>query len=313
MWSLYNNSEFLKPLKFSNGKTQEDVVNEVLGLIKQGTRVIFIRGMCGTGKSAIALNIAKDLGKTSIIVPGKNLQNQYKKDYENGKYLLKDNKERLKISVITGRNNHECAFIKDKEFSIPEIKREINSKLNDIFEFKREEIENKKRRDKSADNQDIPCKIEIKEKNWNKIIEYLKKNKNINLKNIDQISDIKRPPLASVCPYWSPVLPEIYDLKNLDCRNKRTYMGLDNTKFVIYQRKPGCSFYEQFNSYIDSDVIVFNSLKYKLETALKRKPVTEAEIVDECDEFLDSFTNQRNINIERLQSSLVKFAGTSEG
>jgi Helicase C-terminal domain/Type III restriction enzyme, res subunit len=313
MWSLYNNSEFLKPLKFSNGKTQEDVVNEVLDLIKQGTKVIFIRGMCGTGKSAIALNIAKDLGKTSIIVPGKNLQNQYKKDYENGKYLLKEDKERLKISVITGRNNHECAFIKDKEFSIPEIRREINSKLNDIFEFKREEIENKKRWDKSADNQDIPCKIEIKEKNWNKIIEYLKKNKNINLKNIEQISDIKRPPLASVCPYWSPVLPEIYDLKNLDCRNKRTYMGLDNTRFVIYQRKPGCSFYEQFNSYIDSDVIVFNSLKYKLESALKRKPVTEAEIVDECDEFLDSFTNQRNINIERLQSSLVKFAGTSEG
>ena len=76
--------------------------------------------------------------------------------------------------------------------------------MNDIFEFKREEIENKKRQDKSADNQDIPCKIEIKEKNWNKIIEYLKKNKNINLKNIEQISDIKRPPLASVCPYWSP-------------------------------------------------------------------------------------------------------------
>ena len=119
MWSLYNNSEFLKPLKFSNGKTQEDVVNEVLDLIKQGTKVIFIRGMCGTGKSAIALNIAKDLGKTSIIVPGKNLQNQYKKDYENGKYLLKDNKERLKISVITGRNNHECAFIKDENFQFP--------------------------------------------------------------------------------------------------------------------------------------------------------------------------------------------------
>ena len=88
---------------------------------------------------------------------------------------------------------------------------------------------------------------------------------------------------------------------------------MNNTKFVIYQRKPGCSFYEQFNSYIDSDVIVFNSLKYKLESALKRKPVTEAEIVDECDEFLDSFTNQRNINIERLQNSLIKFAGTSEG
>jgi DNA-binding XRE family transcriptional regulator len=33
-----------------------------LDSIKNGTRVIFIHGVCGTGKSAIALNIAKELG-----------------------------------------------------------------------------------------------------------------------------------------------------------------------------------------------------------------------------------------------------------
>ena len=142
-----------------------------------------------------------------------------------------------------------------------------------------------------------------------RLMEYLKKNKSINLKNIALISDVKRLPLASVCPYWSPVVPEIYDLKNLDHTNKRTYMGLNDTKFVIYQRKPGCKFYEQFNSYIDSDVIVFNSLKYKLESALNRKPFTEAEIIDECDEFLDSFTNQRHINFDRLQNNLIHIAG----
>ena len=81
MWSLYQKENFLKPLKFSNGKTQEDVVKEVLESIKEGNKIIFIHGMCGTGKSSIALNIAKNLGKSSIIVPGKNLQNQYKKDY----------------------------------------------------------------------------------------------------------------------------------------------------------------------------------------------------------------------------------------
>src|SRR5271157_1904775 len=227
MWSLYNNSEFLEPLKFTNGKTQEDIVKEVLELIKNGEKIIFIRGMCGTGKSAIALNIAKDIGKTSVIVPGKNLQNQYKKDYENGKYILKDNNEKLKINVITGRNNHECLFIKDNEIPIPKIKREINSKLNDIFEFSKKQIEDKIIEDKSADNPDIPCKIEIKEKNYKKIIEYLKKNKNINIKNISLIGDVKRLPLASVCAYWSPVLSEVYDLKNLDYTNKRSYMGLN--------------------------------------------------------------------------------------
>jgi hypothetical protein len=80
-----------------------------------------------------------------VIVPGKNLQNQYKRDYESGKYILKDNGEKLKISVMTGRNNHECAFIKDKEFSIPEIKKEVNLKLFDIFESRKKEIEELKK------------------------------------------------------------------------------------------------------------------------------------------------------------------------
>ena len=312
-WSLYEDSKFLEPLKFSNGKNQEEVVNEVIELVKKGTKVIFIRGMCGTGKSAIALNIARHLGKTSIIVPGKSLQNQYKKDYENKKYILKENNEdKLKISVITGRNNHECAFIRTNESAIPKIRREINSKLNDIFEFKKEEIEERKKRDRSADNWEIPCKIEIKEKNFKKIIEYLKQNKHINTSNIINIQDVKRLPLASVCPYWSPVLPDVYDLKNLDYTNKRSYMGLNNTTFIIYQRKPGCGFYEQFNSYIDSDIIVFNSLKYKLESALSRKPLTEVEIIDECDEFLDSFTNERHINLDRMQNSLAQFLGMKE-
>ncbi len=311
-WSLYKNSEFLKPLKFTNGKSQEDVVQEVLESIKRGAKVIFIKGMCGTGKSAIALNIAKNLGKTSVVVPGKSLQSQYRRDYEKEKYILKGNNEKLKISVITGRNNHECEFIKDKRFSIPEIKREINSRLDDIFDSRKEEIEETKKRDKSADNPEIPCRIEIREKNLRKIKEYLKQNKNVKINNISQISDVKRLPLASICPYWSPVLSDIYDLKNLDYTNKRTYQGLKNIRFIIYQRKPGCKFYEQFNSYLDSDVIVFNSLKYKLESAMNRKPMTEAEIIDECDEFLDSFTNERHINFDRLQNSLIQFMSENE-
>ena len=106
-WSLYNKDGFMQPLEFSNKKTQEDTAKEVLNEIAKGEKVIFIQGVCGTGKSAIALNIAKELGKTSIIVPGKGLQTQYKKDYEENKYVLKENNQKLKINILTGRNNHK--------------------------------------------------------------------------------------------------------------------------------------------------------------------------------------------------------------
>ncbi len=305
MWNLYQDNKFLEPLTFSNGKSQKDIVNEVLEATKQGHKVIFIHGICGTGKSAIALNIARELGKASVVVPGKTLQNQYKIDYEENKYLLKNNKEKLKISVITGRNNHKCKFLEDNKNFIPKIKKEVDSKLHDIFSGKREEINSIIQKDISADNYNIPCKIEIKEKNSRKIKQYLRQNKKVNLRNFSTINDVKRISIAPVCPYWSPVIPEIYELK-FDNVQKRTYMGLENTQFAFYQRKPGCKFYEQFNSFIDADVIVFNSLKYKLESSLNRKPQTEVEIIDECDEFLDSFSNQRNINLDRLQNSLNK-------
>jgi len=319
-WNLYENSEeggkFLEPLCFSNGKTQEDVVKETLKAIEEGHKVIFIHGMCGTGKSAIALNIAKNLGKTSIIVPIKNLQQQYKKDYSGsngeGKFLKKENNEKLKISVITGRNNHKCKFLEDNENAIPKIKREVNSKLHDIFSGKKEEIKEKIENDISADNQNIPCKIEIKEKNWEKIKKYLRQNPRIKVENFTQISDVKRLPIASVCPYWSPVFPEEYDIKVLEEKYKKTYKGLKGKNFVFYQRKEGCPFYAQFHSYVDSDVIVFNSMKYQFESALNRKPSTEVEIVDECDEFLDSFSNQRNINIDRLINSLGNIFSSDE-
>ena len=286
MWNLYKEGKFLEPLKFSNGKSQADVVKEVLEAIKKGYKIIFIHGVCGTGKSAIALNIARKIGKTSVVVPGKNLQNQYKKDYEKEKYLLKDGEKKLKINIITGRNNHKCKFLEDNQNAIPKLKKEINSKLNDIFYGKREEIKETIGKDISADNQNIPCKIELKEKNFIKIKEYLKQNKNVDLKDFSDIKDVKRVSVATVCPYWCPVLPEKYDLK--DIGEKRAYTGLNNLKFNFYQRMAGCKFYEQFNSFIDSDVIVFNSQKYKLESAINRKPLTEVEIIDECDEFLEA-------------------------
>lgn len=311
-WNLYKEEKFLKPLLFSNGKNQEDIVKETLNAINSGKKIIFIHGICGTGKSAIALNLASKIGKTSIIVPGKNLQNQYKRDYENEKYLKKSDGTKLKIAIITGRNNHKCKFLEDSKLSVPKIKKEENSKLFDIFSGKRKKVEDDSL-DFSAENKNLPCKIEIRESNWERIKEYIKQNKDVDIKNFTKIADVKRLSIAPICPYWSPVFPIKFDFKTLKDSKKRNYLGLENTEYIQYKRQPGCSFYEQFDSYIDSDVIVFNSLKYKLETALNRKPKTQVEIIDECDEFLDSLTNQRTINIERLQTALIQALGSGEG
>jgi Rad3-related DNA helicase len=313
-WSLYEeDDEFLKPMSFSSGKTQEDVVKEVLDAINGGEKIIFIHGVCGTGKSAIALNIAKELGKTSVVVPGKALQNQYKKDYENNKYLLGKDGKKLKISVITGRVNHKCPFLEDNNQAVPKIKKEINANLNDIFEFDEGSAEEmQKRKDDSANVYDLPCKIEIKEKNWRKLKEYIRRNRRVDSSKFLEIRDVTRASVARVCPYWSPVVPGQFELKSFPDSRKKSYDGLKDTKFIIHKARPGCSFYEQFDSYLDSDIIVFNSMKYVLESALNRKPLTEIEIIDECDEFLDKFSNQRTINLDRLQNTLVYTVGFGE-
>jgi len=172
MWSLYENKQFLEPLIFSNGKSQEDIVNEVIKSIDQDYKIIFIKGICGTGKSAIALNLAKHFGKTSIVVPIKSLQEQYIKDYTDKKYILKNN-QKLKISSILGRKNFKCKFIEDNSLDLEEPKEE-NAKLTDIFQGTKSMY--KKEKDKSADNNSLPCKIEIKEKNSRIIKNYIKQN-----------------------------------------------------------------------------------------------------------------------------------------
>src|SRR3989344_1834458 len=150
MWSLFEDEKELKPLVFSNGKTQADVVKEVLDSIKEGYKIIFIKGQCGTGKSAIALNLARHLGKTSIVVPIKNLQEQYKNDYTSKKYILHNGKK-LKISSIVGRKNFKCKFLEENPIS--ETKpREIDSKLTEIFEPFQRIRKNLSNQDKSCDN-----------------------------------------------------------------------------------------------------------------------------------------------------------------
>ncbi|HUS49744.1 MAG TPA: helicase C-terminal domain-containing protein [Candidatus Paceibacterota bacterium] len=337
MWSLYENkngsSLCLKPLIFSNNKSQEDVVKEIIEVINEGHKVIFIKGVCGTGKSAIALNLAKELGKASIVVPVKALQKQYEDDYVNKKFLLKNDGQKLKIEITTGRANHICPYlqeniekfefgkkakeeveVKEKDAKLNEFNDLTNNEIKETEEKNIEQIREKQeiRKNISCDNYQLPCKIEIKEKNIKKIQEYLRENPKIEQANFTNVSlnRVRRMSIAPVCPYWSPIVPSKIDL-GLDAERKK-YTGLKNIDYTIYKRKSGCGYYDQFNSYIDSDVIIFNSQKYKLETAMNRKPSTEIEIIDECDEFLDSFSNHKKINLNRLNFALGNLFGEDE-
>ena len=294
MWSLIENGKELKPIVFSNNKSQEDVVKEIVSSIKAGNKLIFLKGVCGTGKSAVALNVAKELGRASIVVPIKNLQKQYEQDYTHKKQVIKDDGHKLNIAMIKGRQNFSCPYFSQAE------KIEKNSTL-DIFDQPKMSFSNQKFAN-STDASFLPCKIELKEKNSEIIRDYLSKNKNIKDKNLD-LKEVRRLTIASVCPYWSPIVPS--DLNyNLKDAKTRTYRGLSNKEYSLYLREDGCQYYNQYKAYIDADAIIFNSDKYKIETLLNRKPLTDVEIIDECDEFLDSFSESGIINLNRLGFAL---------
>ena len=280
MWSLLRKkpeSSFLDdyqgdnlpPMLFSNNKTQADVVSEILDAIKAGNKVIFIKGKCGSGKSAIALNLARHFKKTSIVVPIKSLQEQYEEDYTKNKFILKPDGKKLKISVIKGRNNFSCPFL-----------------------------------DCHADNPELPCTIEIREKNFNKLLEYIGQNEYVDKKDFTSIQDVRRTSIAPACQYWSPLLPAKVNSRALDKAAKMTYKTVSDTDYSLFLRKPGCKYYEQYKNYADADVLIFNSRKYLIETAIGRKPKTDLDIIDECDEFLDSFAEEKRINLSRLLTAL---------
>jgi Rad3-related DNA helicase len=298
-WSLYDQRGMLSPKVFSNGKSQEDVVNLAVSEIKKGTKIIFIHGVCGSGKSAIALNIAKELGRASIVVPIKNLQRQYESDYMHDKYVLKNNGQKLKISMITGRNNHLCPYLEENKQDILKTRiNEKNANLYDIFaDFKKKKPEE----NISCDNLYLPCKIEIKNKNLQTLKKYYSENPERKDNSELDLKTMKRFAVAPACPYWCPILSEEKKIKN-EWPSKK-YQAV-NGEHRLYLRKNGCPYYAQFNSYIDSDVVIFNSDHYLLETAIGRKPLTDVEIIDECDEFLDNFALEGTINLSRLNHEL---------
>lgn len=283
-WSLYKRNgsndedifdttgDLLEPLCFSNGKTQQEVVGEVMQAIAEGHKIIFVHGVCGSGKSAMALNLANNFKRTSIIVPIKSLQEQYEIDYTKKMFVVKANKKPLSISIIKGRNNFPCNFSHGK----------------------------------TADDQSIPCTIELREKNTPQIFSYLEQNELVDANDFTNISEVRRMNVAPTCPYWAPMMPSNVEPKFLGEHKKIKFDTVSGKEFALFQRKRGCPYYEQYESYAHSDVLIFNATKYLIECALGRKPKTDIEIIDECDEFLDSFANEKRINLNRLYTAMSR-------
>ncbi len=272
-WGVYSvDEQLLPPLSYSNGKTQETVVDEIEQAIKDGHKIIFVHGKCGSGKSLIGLELARRLGRASIVVPVKYLQKQYEHDYSKKIFLKKDNGEKLKITILTGRNNHQCLY--DTQFT--------------------------------ADHPFLPCIVEIKKENLQLLDKYLEENPLVDANDFETIDDIRRVSVAAACPFWSPVINKDWFGNDYGLKDAQQidYEGLRNKQFAYFKRKPGCSYYEQFQSYITSDVLVFNSKKYELEVMMDRKPATNVEIIDECDEFLDNFSNEKKFNLDFLHTKL---------
>ncbi|HIG52295.1 TPA: hypothetical protein EYQ19_02685 [Candidatus Pacearchaeota archaeon] len=276
-WNLYSDDKEISPLKFSNNKTQEDVVKEIVDLINNGKKIIFLHGTCGSGKSAIALNIARVLGTASIVVPIKNLQKQYEEDYMGSKYLLKNNGEKMKIAMITGRDNHDSI---------------INPGV-------------------SCADQNLPENIKITEKNYRQLLKYYKENPFVSSISNPELKNIRRMSVAPSNPYWSPILPADFEINILKDAKKIRYLGADGREYLFYHRKKGCSYYDQHLAYTQADVIIFNAAKYNSELSMGRKPVTEVEIIDEADEYLDSLFQQDELNLTRFAFALTSLTPDS--
>ncbi len=269
-WSFYSREGPLGPIKYSNGKSQEDIVKEVSRLIEEGKKIIFIHGGCGTGKSSIALNLARLIGKSSIVVPIKNLQKQYENDYSNKKYLLNKEGKKMRIAIITGRDNHDSI---------------IEPGISCAAPF-------------------LPDTIAIMEKNRKLLIQYYHDNPLIKNKTTPMIKLLRRISIAPSNPHWSPIYSSDYILNQLSDAKKKKYLGVSGKEYIFYHRKPGCSYYDQFQAYINADILVFNSAKYLIEIALGRKPESSIDIIDEADAFLDALSKQETLDLTNLYSSL---------
>ncbi|MFQ5975160.1 MAG: helicase C-terminal domain-containing protein [Candidatus Hydrothermarchaeales archaeon] len=248
-WGLQDsNGAFLPPRRFSDGKTQIEVVNEILEEFESYSTVL-LKGVVGSGKSPMGIHVAGAMGRGLINVPVKPLQDQYMADYEGRLRVVLDDGP-LRINVVKGRFNFRCPYMA------------------------------RKRRHLRCSSKELLCTIPIDR-------------------------ETPRHKVAKRCPFWSPVYP--YKVDSLDCDTFK-YESIGGTQF-FHRREKGCGYYDQFENYLRSDILVFNNAKWYFETLMKRKPKADIEVFDEADLFLDSLTMKTFLSVRKVDM-LLKEAKT---
>ncbi|MFN4132914.1 MAG: helicase C-terminal domain-containing protein [Candidatus Hadarchaeales archaeon] len=111
--NLYEDEKPLPPRRYSSGKTQVDLIEEILEALESND-VVLLRAMVGSGKSVVGIRTILELGRGVVAVPTKVLSDQYSRSYEKEKYFLRENGSRAKISVLKGRDNFHCLHMKEK-------------------------------------------------------------------------------------------------------------------------------------------------------------------------------------------------------
>ncbi|PTD93698.1 hypothetical protein C9439_06520 [archaeon SCG-AAA382B04] len=269
-WSLYKEEELLDPLRYSSGKNQADLVKEIIDKFNEND-IVFLEGMVGTGKSAVALNIAKELGRAIFSVSTKPLQDQYVEDYEEDLTIYK-NGEPLKIEFIKGRNNFECPYV-----------RESGIECN-CYRCKGART--------TADCSHLPCSVSIVDGELKSSV-LLHEEADLSESELRERENLSKLKVAELCPYWSPLYN--FPLEK-DGFSAREYQSVNGKSFWNEREEKTCPFFSQFESYLNSDIIVYNSMMYEIESLYtERKPMVDLEIIDEADLFLDNLNMKTRI------------------
>lgn len=113
---LYEGKKPLPPRHYSSGKTQLDLIEEILEAL-DSHKLVFLKAMVGSGKSVVGIRTALELGRGVVAVPTKVLSEQYSASYEKKKYFLKENGFKAKISFLKGRNNFRCPYMQSKGYN----------------------------------------------------------------------------------------------------------------------------------------------------------------------------------------------------
>lgn len=83
--------------------SQESVINEIEAAIKAGYKTILVEAPVGSGKSGVAMAVARWAGSAHILTPQKALQDQYYEDFSMYSVLMK------------GRSAYPCVFYEAPE------------------------------------------------------------------------------------------------------------------------------------------------------------------------------------------------------